>query len=305
MGVILGVGVAIGFYSFLHQFFSAKFHDVTGRASWIWTQGRIAADKPLVLFAVHEMELPTNREYVKIKVSGDPEYTLWFNGVAIGGSRGSEKSRLDYYDVTPVAADGTNRVVVSLRSARGAGGFIFSLDLSRTQENVVVSDQDWRLFDAWWPGLLERDPPGVRWSRPRELGRPPFGRWDYPLRQEGNEWSLERNVYHPIAAMSLKATLAEARSISGVIVRVPRAVRATAFDFGAVRGRARIESPPGETRVVPVRYMNDLSEIGDDGDVVMLTIANEEQTLVDPVERTFRYLVVYAPVSAVSVVRDR
>ena len=95
------------------------------RAQWIWQQHRLAQGDPAAFFATHEFDLPPNRSFTRIKMLGDPEYTLYFNGVAIGGRHvGDDNEALDTYDVSALARDKKNRMVVAVRSANGVGGLI-------------------------------------------------------------------------------------------------------------------------------------------------------------------------------------
>src|SRR3954464_4051218 len=60
----------------LELLYSHKFFDNTGTAQWIWQQNRLAQGDPAAFFATHEFDLPPNRSFTRIKMLGDPEYTL-------------------------------------------------------------------------------------------------------------------------------------------------------------------------------------------------------------------------------------
>src|SRR5436190_22120198 len=83
--IAASVFVLVFAFSRLELLYSHKFFDNTGRAQWIWQQSRLAQGDPAAFFATREFDLPPNRSFTRIKMLGDPEYTLYFNGVAIGG----------------------------------------------------------------------------------------------------------------------------------------------------------------------------------------------------------------------------
>src|ERR1700730_5062560 len=64
----------------LYLLYAHKFFDVTGRAQWIWAQHQLSRDIPVAFFATRNFDLPPNRQFARIKIAGDPEYTLYFNG---------------------------------------------------------------------------------------------------------------------------------------------------------------------------------------------------------------------------------
>src|SRR5215470_12467180 len=84
----------------LYLLYAHKFYDTTGRAEWIWAPHRLSSDVPVAFFATREFNLPPNRYFTRIKIAGDPEYTLWFNGTEIGGRKLGDARALDVYDVT-------------------------------------------------------------------------------------------------------------------------------------------------------------------------------------------------------------
>src|SRR3954454_9535563 len=104
--IAAAVFVIVGAISRLELLYSHKFFDNTGTAQWIWQQNRLAQGDPAAFFATHEFDLPPNRSFTRIKMLGDPEYTLYFNGVAVGGRHvGDDNEALDTYDVSTLARD--------------------------------------------------------------------------------------------------------------------------------------------------------------------------------------------------------
>src|SRR5436190_21312322 len=178
----LTIAIAIGFlfvaaFVRLNLVYGRKFFDVSGPARWIWPPVDISRQLPVTFFATRDFDLPANRYYTKIKVVGDPEYTLYFNGKEIGGRRVGDESVLDVYDVTPLAKTGRNRIVVAVRATEGVGGLLAALDISPETENYVVTDASWKVATSWRPELITRDVPGMK--HPMILGAPPIGRWNY------------------------------------------------------------------------------------------------------------------------------
>jgi hypothetical protein len=301
----LTIAISAGFLLFaavtsLDLMFSKKFDNATGRGEWLWAEHDMAEGTPVVFFAAYDFVLPADRSYVRIKILGDPEYMLYLNSVQIGGRRlgVDERHTLDLYDVSPVARDGWNRIVVTIRSANGVGGLIASLDLSPERQNVVVTGRRWKIFQRWDPDLLVRDPPGLAYSRPMLLGEPPMRRWNYldvapapATRQPLGEASVR-------AAFSYVTALREYKTINGVVVVGNRKVRATAFDFGSeISGWGRVAVRPDASdasRSVTVRYASAPAELrSPDGQVDSFVFAPGETRITDPQERRFRYMAVY------------
>lgn len=292
IGILIVFGVVAAFVS-LHRFYSRKFYVTTGKAQWIWDQHRLASERPVVFFATRDFEVPPNRQYVHIKVAADPEYVLYFNGQPLGGRRFRGTGVIDRYDVTEKARPGKNRIVISVRSAKGVGGVLAAVDLAPMLENIVVSDQQWKLFHVWSDELLRRDPPQFRPVRPRVLGSPPIGRWDYLSYEVDAPKHAEPKVLQAVDSIQFEARLPVIKVASGVAVASFRRTTARAFDFGAVKGRARVEVEPVGKLVAKIRYANDPAELGIEGEVIPLPLAPGERSVVDPEERRFRYVIVY------------
>src|SRR5258708_3588195 len=94
-------------FSRLQLLYGDKFYDVTntGRAQWIWMPVRMVDGDPAAFYATRDLDLPPGRQFTQIKVLGDPEYTLYFNGVEIGGRRGEEDHVLPPYHVREPGPD--------------------------------------------------------------------------------------------------------------------------------------------------------------------------------------------------------
>jgi hypothetical protein len=288
----------------LYLLYSHKFYDVTGTAEWISDKHRLAAGDPLAFFAVRDFELPSNRYYTKIKIVGDPEYTLYFNGVEIGGRRVGEDRWLDVYDVTPIAKTGRNRIVVAVRSDNGVGGLIAALDIAPDYQNMVVSGRDWKIYRQWSDRLLLADVPSIASRPPMLLGRPPMRRWNYLERRERSLATPPQKIVPRKNVSTMIGALPEVRVINGVAVTVTSRSGATVYDFGPTRGRARLtlHDPARVSVRVNVRFANDPSELAPlEGNLQSFVFGSGEQTIIDPVERSFRYVMVYGSLARADV----
>ena len=303
----IGLLVLFGFVAAcdrLYLLYAHKFFDVTGRAQWIWGQQQLSRGTPVAFFATRNFDLPPNRQFTRIKVAVDPEYMLYFNGAQIGGRRIREDSALDVYDVSKLARDRGNRIVIAARSANGVGGVIASIDLTDSYKNVEPTGSAWTIVRAWRDDLLTRDPPRSWMAPPMLIGRPPIGRWNFLSQRAGVFASPPQKILSPKAAFSFKTAIPEIRDINGVPVVVPRPSSATAYDFGGTRGRARfaINYDNGVARSIRVRFANDRSElITVEGPVEEFVFATGEKGIVDPEKRAFRYVMVYGSQASVTV----
>ena len=290
----------------LYLLYSHKFYDVTGRAQWIWAQHQLSRDIPVAFFATREFDLPKNRYFTRIKIAGDPEYTLWFNGTEIGGRKLGDAKALDVYDVSDIARSSANRMVIGVRSADGVGGIIASVDIAPDYQNVIVTDRSWHITRRWMDDLMVRDPEPSAIAPPMLLGRPPIGRWNYLGTQEGKRAAPPQRVVAPSAAFDMKTMLPVIEIRAGIAVTVPQRKRATVYDFGPITGRTRLTlrfvSPTAHA--IDVRFANIRGELFDvDGPVEQFVFAAGEQTIVDPVERRFRYVMVYGSEASAEVVQ--
>ncbi|HLJ73942.1 MAG TPA: hypothetical protein VKU62_05110 [Thermoanaerobaculia bacterium] len=299
--VIAGLTFA---FSRLDLLYGHKFFDVTGRAEWIWAQHQLSLNLPLAFFATRNFDLPPNRQFTHIKVFGDPEYTLYFNGAQIGARRVGEESAIDVYDVSAFARDRGNRIVIAARSANGVGGVIASVDISPEYQNIVPTGRDWAIVREWRNDLLLTNPPPQRMQSPMRIGRPPIGRWNYLSRRPGTPVRPVQRIVSPKSSYRFKTAIPTVEDRSGVLVVVPRPITATVYDFGPISGRARltIDYDNGASRAVRVRFANAPSELrAVEGPVDPFVFAAGERTIIDPLERQFRFVMVYESAASVEV----
>jgi hypothetical protein len=303
--IAAAVFVVVAAASRLELLFSHKFFDNTGTAQWIWQQNRLADGNAAAFFATREFDLPPNRSFTRIKMLGDPEYTLYFNGVAVGGRHvGDDNEALDTYDVSELARDKKNRVVVALRSANGVGGLIASIDLTQEFGNFVVTGNDWHIVRRWRDDLLLHDPPAADITRPQLLGRPPARRWNYLVQRDAKPFAPVQQVIAPRESFDFDTALPEIAVIGGTAVTVSRKTHATAYDFGPVAGRARftIRNVGDSARNVTVRFASDRSQLFTvEGGVEQFVFAAGERIILDEEMRNFRYVTVYGSAASVDV----
>src|SRR6202165_2422649 len=206
---VLAIFAFVAAYDRLYLFYGHKFFDVTGRAEWIWARHQLSRDIPVAFFATHNFDLPPNRQFARIKVAGDPEYTLYFNRAQVGGRRGGEETMLDVYDVSKLARDRGKRLVIAARSANGVGGIIASIDVTDEYKNVEPTGSAWNIVPGWRDDLLLRDSPAPLTTSPMLIGRPPVGRWTFPSPTPGVPASQPRQIVAPKAAFNFKTAIPE------------------------------------------------------------------------------------------------
>lgn len=307
MIIAASIAIVVAAFSRLELLYSHKFYDNTGRAQWIWPVHRMADGDPVAFFATYDFDLPPNRAFTRIKMLGDPEYTLYFNGAAIGGRRvGDDNEALDTYDVSALARDRRNRIVVAVRSANGVGGLIVAVDLTREFANFIVTGGDWHIVGTWHDDLLVHDPPANEIARPQLLGRPPARRWNYLVQNTADFFSPMGRVVLPRETFAFVTALPEIAVIGGTAVTVARKTRAVAYDFGPTAGRARLTvfEAAKAARSVTVRFGNSRAELfAIEAPVEQFVFAAGERTIVDEEKRNFRYVTVFGSSAAVDVVQ--
>lgn len=291
-------------FSYLWRLFSNKFYDITGQAAWIWMPHRISRNTPVVFFAARDFDLPQHRAWTRIKILGDPEYTLYFNGQQIGGRRVRDALHLDTYDVSQLARDGKNRLLVAVRSTNGVGGLIASIDIAPEIENIVVTGADWKIFPVWNDRLPIQDL--GRAVAPMVLGEPPAGRWNYLTQRPAEVSEPPGTVIQPKRSWDFRATIPTIQIRSGVAVAVPEPARATAFDFGPTAGHVRLvlTRPQAVPPVVRVRLANAEQELSSvEADIRSFVFGAGESMVIDPEVNHFRYVVVYGGRARAEVVK--
>ena len=283
-------------FSHLVRVYSEKFFNRTATAKWIWARHSMSANEPLAFFAAREIDLPPNRVYTRLKLAGDPEYTLYVNGQEVAGRRVGEDRALDYYDLTPIVKTGRNRIVVAVRAPQGAGGLLASIDIAPETENWVVSDGQWKIYRKWDPLILEFDIAGQS-ERPMIVGEPPIGRWNYLQIAKRDAGLPPVRLQNPKEGFALMALLPKITTQGGIAVATAVRARATAYDFGFTKGRVRVstENTSGFSRLVQVRFANGSNELGlIEWNMRPIVFAPGETSVTTPEVHQFRYVLAFA-----------
>ena len=306
LGVVLAfVFVFTAAFSHLVAVYSQKFHDRTAPAQLLWARHPMSANEPVAFFAARDVTLPEHRVYARLKILGDPEYTLYVNGREIAGRLVGEDRALDYYDLSQVMRTGRNRIVVAVRAPKGVGALLVALDLAPETENWMVSDGQWKIYRRWDPLILEYDVAG-QWEEPAIIGAPPVGRWNFLDIARREPDAAAASLLAAKESFEMIGLLPTIRTEAGISVAGSERARARAFDFGAsTRGRIRVsyDRPRGFSRLVQVRFANDPSELGLlELNPRAIVFAPGETVVTTPEEHQFRYAVAFAPDVKIEVV---
>ncbi|MEO8378876.1 MAG: hypothetical protein ABI779_04350 [Acidobacteriota bacterium] len=294
-------------FSHLSLVYSQKFHDRTASALWIWARHPMSSNQPVAFFAARDLDLPANRVFTRIKLLGDPEYTLFVNGREVAGRLVGQVRTLDVYDVSDLVQTGRNRIVVAVRSPKGVGGLLVAIDLAPEIENWVVSDGRWKIYREWDPLLLQYEVAG-HWEAPAIIGAPPVGSWNFMEIARHDRAAPAVKVLAPKSVFLANALLPNIRTISGVAVAGTERTKAMTFDFAFTRGRLRLSigREGAFSRVVQVRFANDASELGSaEANLRPIVFAPGEVEVTTPEEHDFRYVMAFARDTRAAVVQAR
>ncbi|HEV7784861.1 MAG TPA: hypothetical protein VGQ28_05960 [Thermoanaerobaculia bacterium] len=172
----------------------------TAAAQWIWKGIDWDDHQPAVFYVLRDFDLAAPPASARLLVTADEEYVLTLNGRRIGAGAFQPGAVLDVYEAGPFLLPGANRLMVEVRSARGAGGLLASL-VDSAGHMLVGTDDRWRLFTGYELGLargwlpLDRGVPVYCW------GYPPMGRWGRP-RLGPLKSLLGETAGSPVAAVS-------------------------------------------------------------------------------------------------------
>jgi hypothetical protein len=146
-------------------------------AHWIWADGSVDDGVPVAFYAIGEVELEKAPEDAKLLVIADEDYRLHVNDQWIGGGRFRESQGPDVYPVGALLHPGRNRIVVELRSSRGAGGLLAAVISDARETPLLVTDGQWRIARRYSEDLMRHDLPLADLEAARVWGLPPTGRW--------------------------------------------------------------------------------------------------------------------------------
>lgn len=294
--VVAFVFVFTAAFSHLTGVYSQKFYDRTASASWIWARHSMGANEPVAFFAARDILLPEQRVYTRVKLLGDPEYTLYVNGREVAGRLVGEEKSLDHYDISDLVQSGRNRIVVAVRAPRGVGGLLVAIDIAPETENWVVSDGQWKIYRQWDPLLLQYDVAG-HWEPPAIIGAPPIGRWNFLELARRERAIAPEEVLAPKEVFLSNALLPTIRTVSGVAVAGTERRKAMVSDFGFTKGRVRLSigRESAFSRVVQIRLTNSREELGyAENDLRPIVFAPGETEVTIPEEHGFRYVMAFA-----------
>jgi hypothetical protein len=152
----------------------------TSGSQWIWKDLSWDDHQPMAFSMVRDFDLPAPPERARLLVTADEEYVLTLNGRRIGAGVYTPGAPLDVYEVGPLLLPGGNRLLVELRSSRGAGGLLASLVDGATGRLLVGTDESWRIFPKHELGLPRGWLPVKGGQAAYCWGYPPVGRWGRP-----------------------------------------------------------------------------------------------------------------------------
>jgi hypothetical protein len=252
----------------------------TGGAEWIWAPWALDSTAPAVFYAARDVTLDPVPAGLRLLVLADEEYVLYVNGRRAGANRYRSGAPLDVYPAAELLQPGANRILVELRSARGAGGFLACLEAPGGRR-LLGTDRRWQVFRRHHPGLVagwlaldggEPALPAFSW------GLPPVGRWEVP--RPGPELEpLDELTGRPLRAQAVAGDARGARKV---------------LDWGReVTGYLRLEHRPGqETGVALLFTGRDLPDTRQGRSETAVLLMPGRRSWLDARPRRFRYAVV-------------
>ncbi len=156
--------------------FAAWLFEPGPSACWIWAAGDYGDGEPIAFFAVRDLELPASGP-ARVAITADETYLLYVNGRRLGAGSYRRGQPLDEYQVGDFLKPGLNRILVELRSSRGAGGLLARVELEGDDPRTVVTDAGWRIFRRNDPGLFGGWSTLAGGEAPQIWQPAPTGRW--------------------------------------------------------------------------------------------------------------------------------
>jgi hypothetical protein len=267
----------------------------TGTAQWIWQPFDARDHNPAAFYAARDFALAMPPPRARLLIAADEGYIVTLNGKRIGAGGFSPGAQggapLDVYEVGPLLLPGGNRLLVELRSARGAGGLLASLVDEANGRQLVGTDRHWRILRRHELGLIRGWLP-IRGGEPALCwGYPPIGRWGWP-KLEAPRPLLAEQLGPPRPALLMRplplaAGLAEGRLPGSSLL----------YDWGRpVEGYLSLEVPPAKELGMALLFVGDGGAAGDQppdplaGDpTAAVLILPGQRDWMDSLPRRFRY----------------
>lgn len=152
----------------------------TGPAEWIWAAGPHDRRSPMAFYAAREVELDEVPPAAELRVLADEEYHAFVNGRWVGAGAWEPGAPLDVYAVAGLLRPGENRILIEVRSARGAGGLIAVLADPESGRVLAATDRSWATIPRHQDALFQRWASLPPAQGTRSWGKPPVGRWGSP-----------------------------------------------------------------------------------------------------------------------------
>jgi hypothetical protein len=279
----------------------------TRSAEWIWQPFDARDHTPAAFFAARDFDLAAPPPRARLLITADEAYIVTLNGKRIGAGAfspdqppgqppGRPGAPLDVYEVGPLLLPGGNRLLVELRSARGAGGLLASLVDEATGRQLVGTDERWRILPRHEAGLargwlpIGGGVPALVW------GYPPIGRWGLPRAGSPPRPLLTEQLGPPLPAALMRPYPLPAKLAEGP----PGA--SLLYDWGRpVEGYLTLDVPPAKEPGMALLFIGDGSGdaagdkppdslVGDPTAAVL--IPPGEREWMDALPRRFRYALV-------------
>jgi hypothetical protein len=268
----------------------------TSSAQWIWQPFDARDHTPSAFYAARDFELATPPPpRARLLITADESYVVTLNGKRIGAGAllpggqpaGQRDAPLDVYEVGPLLLPGMNRLLVELRSARGAGGLLASLADEATGLQLVGTDGHWRILPRHELGLVRGWSPIRGGARALCWGYPPIGRWGQPRIGTPRPLLTEQLGPPQTAALMrplpLPAGLGEGRPPGASLL----------YDWGRpVEGHLTLEVPPAKELGMALLFLGD-GDLPPDplaaGPTAAVLIMPGQRDWMDALPRRFRY----------------
>jgi hypothetical protein len=268
-----------------HWLFAARARRTspTQGAEWIWEPRNSRDFRPTAFYAVRDFEVAASPRRAPLLLLADEEYVLYLNAKRIGAGRYRQGAPLDRYDAAPWLVPGANRLVVELRSGRGAGGLLLSLAGERG-EPLVQSGPGFQILKRHRLGLMRGFLPLEGGVAAQVWGLPPLGRWKWPVVGPQAPALASRLRRPPVAAPRA----------------FPAGRSAVLFDWGReVTGQLEIELPRRRPSDEPAALESALlwtgmapPDLSRESPTEPVLPVPESRVWLDPVPRRLRYALV-------------